>query len=71
MVHNNIGHWEIDGPLVFQDNTAFSTNASSVVEFDSGTYIDINPTSALSAPLKRIARQPRGYVHRRMPRRYI
>lgn len=52
MVHNNIGHWEIDGPLVFQDNTAFSTNASSVAEFDSGTYIDINPASGLSAPFE-------------------
>lgn len=52
MTHNNIGHWEIDGTLVFQSNTAFSTNTSSVTEFDSGSYIDINPNNTLSAPFE-------------------
>jgi hypothetical protein len=55
MTHNNIGHWEIDGALLFQDNTAFVTNGSSVVEFDSGTFIDINPTATNTAPFEAVA----------------
>ncbi len=50
MTHNNIGHWEIDGALSFQDNTPFATNSTSRAEFDSGTSIDINPTPSNSAP---------------------
>lgn len=55
MTHNNIGHWEIDGALYFQDNTAFATNTNSRAEFDSGTFIDINPTASNSAPFEAAA----------------
>jgi hypothetical protein len=55
MVHSNIGHWEIDGALLFQDNTAFSTNGSSRAEFDSGAFIDIKPTATNSAPFEAVA----------------
>lgn len=55
MTHNNIGHWEIDGALYFQDNTAFATNTNSWAEFDSGTFIDINPNASNSAPFEAAA----------------
>lgn len=55
MVHSNIGHWEINGALLFQDNTAFSTNSSSRAEFDSGAFVDINPTATNSAPFEAVA----------------